>query len=83
VRDDRENPDERHMHAVYRKTLPGHQRLTLDVLHKRGLVEGEAVRRTGLSVTYDWPCFFVRLAFDPKVNFTNEDMTRLSVGTRF
>ena len=26
---------------------------------------------------------FFRIAFDPKVNFTSEDMWRLAVGTRF
>jgi hypothetical protein len=83
IRDNRENPDQRHLHAVYRKSLPHGQRLTLDVLHKRGLVEGVSVRKTGASLTYDWPRFFIRVAFDPKVNFTNEDMVRLAVGTRF
>jgi hypothetical protein len=83
VRDNRENPDQRHIHAVYRKSLPNGQRVTIDILHKRGLVDGEAVRKTGATFTYDWPRFFVRLAFDPKVNFINEDMWRLAVGTRF
>ena len=83
VRDDRQNPDERHMHAVYRKSLGGGERLTIDVLHKRGLVDGESIRKTGATLTYDWPKFFLRVAFDPKVNFTNEDMWRLAVGTRF
>ena len=83
IRDDRENPDQRHMHAIYRKSLPYGQRATLDILHKRGLVDGESIRKTGASFTYDWPKFFVRLAYDPKVNFTSEDMWRLAVGTRF
>jgi hypothetical protein len=83
VRDDRENPDQRHMHAVYRKSLAEGHRLTLDILHKRGLVDGESIRKTGASLSYDWPRFFVKLAFDPKVNFTNEDMWRMSVGARF
>ncbi len=83
VRDDRENPDERHLHAVYRKSLGGGERFTLDVLHKRGLVDGESIRKTVASLTYDWPRVFLRLAFDPKVNFTAEDMWRLAVGTRF
>jgi hypothetical protein len=83
VRDDRENPDQRHMHAVYRKSLPGGHRVTLDILHKRGLVDGQEIHKTGASFTYDWPRFFVRVAYDPKVNFTGEDMWRLAVGTRF
>lgn len=83
VRDNRENPDQRHIHAVYRTALPNGQRVTLDVLHKRGLVDGESIRQTGASLTYDWPRLFVRVAFDPKVNFTNENMWRLAIGTRF
>lgn len=83
VRDDRENPDQRHLHAVYRKSLAQGTRLTVDVLHKRGLVDGEPIRKTGATITHDWPNFFVRLAFDPKVNFTAEDMWRLAIGTRF
>src|SRR5205814_1224421 len=77
------DPDQRHIHAVYRKSLPGNHRITIDVLHKIGLVDDVLIRRTGASVTYDWPRFFVRLAFDPKVNFTPENMWRVSVGTRF
>lgn len=83
VRDDRESPDQRHMHAVYRKPLSNGQRVTFDVLHKRGLVDGRSIRKTGATATYDWPRFFVRLAFDPNVNFTSEDMWRVAVGTRF
>ena len=83
IRDNRENPDQRHMHVVYRTTLSNGERATLDILHKRGLVDGESIRKTGASFTFDWPRYFVRLAYDPKVNFTTEDMWRLSVGTRF
>ena len=63
--------------------LAGGERLTLDALYKKGLVEGEMIERWGFSATYDWPAFFARLAFDPKANFTPQDMWRLSVGTRF
>lgn len=83
VRDNRQNPDQQHLHGVYRTTLAEGQRLTLDMLYKKGLVDGNPVRRAGLSVSYDWPRVFVRMAYDPKVNFTSQDMTRLSVGTRF
>ncbi len=83
VRDDRDNPDQRHLHLVYRKSLPAGQRVTIDILHKRGLVDGAEIHRTGASFIYDWPRFFIRIAYDPKVNFTSEDMWRLAVGTRF
>ena len=83
VRDDRENPDQRHLHAVYRKPLAGGERITIDLLRKQGLVDNVMIHRLGATVTYDWPRFFVRLAYDPKVNFTVENMWRLVVGTRF
>lgn len=83
VRDNRENPDQRHLHLIWRTLLPDGHRLTLDLLQKSGLVEGEPVERTGLSLAYDWPRWFMRLSYDPKVNFTAQDMWRLALGTRF
>ena len=49
----------------------------------RGLVDGEMIHRAGLTLGYDWPRYFVRLAWDPKVNFTSQDMLRVQAGTRF
>jgi hypothetical protein len=83
VGDNRQNPDQRHLHLAWRKPLEGGQRLTIDLLAKRGLVDGTLVRRLGATVGYDWPRHFVRLAWDPKVNFTVQDMLRLSGGLRF
>ena len=83
VRDNREHPDQQHVHLVYRTRLDGNQRLTLDLLRKTGLVDGVPIQRLGLSVAYDWPSYFVRLAYDPKVNFSPQDMWRLSTGLRF
>ena len=83
VRDNRLNPDQQHVHLVYRTAIADDQRLTLDLLSKTGLVNGGSIHRVGLSVGYDWPRYFVRAAYDPQVNFTPQDMWRLSVGTRF
>lgn len=83
IRDNRLNPDQQNVHLIYRTPVNGDQRLTLDGLYKTGLVSGVTVRELGFSATYDWPRFFVRAAWDPKVNFTPQDMFRLSVGTRF
>ena len=83
IRDNRENPDQRHFHLTSRTPLQGKQRLTLDLLYKRGLVDGQRIAKVGGTVTYDWPRFFVRLAFDPNTNFTTDNVWRLSVGTRF
>lgn len=83
VRDNRLHPDQQHLHLIYRAALPGAHRLTLDLLFKSGLLEGEAIERTGWSLTYDWPRWFLRLGYDPKVNFTPQDLWRLAVGARF
>jgi hypothetical protein len=88
VRDNRQNPDQRHLHWVYRKGLAEQQRITIDLLSKSGNVTDNAgnpfkINKLGASFTYDWREHFVRLAYDPKVNFTNQDMVRVSVGTRF
>lgn len=83
VRDNRLNPDQQHLHLIYRSPLPNGHRLTLDALFKSGLVEGENIQRTGLSLAYDWPRWFMRVSYDPKANFTPQDLWRLAVGTRF
>ncbi|MFL6693719.1 MAG: hypothetical protein ACJ8GO_12235, partial [Ramlibacter sp.] len=84
IADNREHPDQRHLHLNWRGTRPGHERLTLDLLAKRGtLDDGQHIQRLGVSATYDWPRWFVRAAWDPKVNFTPQDMLRVSAGARF
>ena len=83
VRDNRLNPDQQNVHLIYRTPINGDNRLTLDLLSKKGLVAGAPIQRIGLSVGYDWPSFFVRVAYDPLVNFSTQDMLRLSAGVRF
>jgi hypothetical protein len=83
VRDNRLNPDQQHVHLIYRTPLPDKHRLTVDLLLKSGLVEDEHIERAGLSVAYDWPRWFIRVSYDPKANFTTQDLWRLAVGTRF
>ena len=83
IRDNRENPDQQHFHLTSRTALAGKERLTLDLLYKRGLVDGQRINKAGGTVTYDWPKFFVRVAYDPNTNFTPDNVWRFSVGTRF
>jgi len=83
VRDNRQNPDQRHLHAYYRTPLPNGDRLTLDLLYKTGMVDETRIHEWGASVAYDWPRFFVHITYDPKVNFTADNMWRASLGTRF
>jgi hypothetical protein len=83
VRDNRLNPDQRHVHAYYRTPLSDGQRITVDLLHKTGLVGDTLIHKWGLAVIYDWPRFFISVAYDPKVNFTTDNMLRTSAGFRF
>ena len=83
VRDNRQNPDQRHLHFYWRQPLADRQRLTVDLLYKEGKVDDAMIHRWGASLTYDWPRYFVRLAYDPKANFGPDNLWRLSVGTRF
>ena len=83
IADNRQNPDQRHLHLVWRQPMPDGQRLTVDLLHKQGLLDGSTIRRWGTTLGYDWPVFFVRVALDPNVNFTPVTQWRVSGGTRF
>ena len=83
VRDNRTHPDQQHIHLLYRQPLADRRRITVDLLYKRGLVDDAMVRRHGLTIGYDQNRWEVRLAYDPKVNFTARDMLRLTLATRF
>jgi hypothetical protein len=83
TRDNRENPDQQHFHMVYKTPINDRDRATFDVLFKRGLVNGDTINKVGVTATYDWPRFFVRLAYDPNTNFTPDNVVRVSIGSRF
>lgn len=83
TRDNRDNPDQQHVHLVYRAPVNDGDRLTLDLLYKSGLVNGDSIGKFGATITYDWPRYFVRLAYDPNTNFTVDNAVRISIGTRF
>lgn len=54
------------------------QSLSLQVSRARG-----PVPRLGLSVSYDWPRYFVRFTYDQGVTLTPADNLRFSAGIRF
>lgn len=83
VADNRLHTGQRHTHLVGQWPLPGGQRLTIDVLRKSGDGDAGHVSAWGETVTYDFPRFFVREAWDPKQNFGTADVARITVGTRF
>lgn len=75
---------QRTVHLVYGTAMPGNQTLKLGVSAISGWEPaGGSQQRIGLSVGYDWPRYFVKLAYDPQVNFTAKDQVRVSLGTRF
>lgn len=83
VRDNRLNPDQQHIHADYRKPLSDGDRVTVDVLYKNGLVGNATIHKWGVTLVYDWPRYFISLAYDPKVNFSADNMFRTLLGMRF
>lgn len=83
VRDNRLNPDQQNLHLIWRNELADGERFTVDLLAKQGTVDDRFVRRAGLSFNYEWQRWFAKAAFDPKVNFTAQNMLRISTGTRF
>ncbi len=44
---------------------------------------GRGPERLGLSVSYDWPRYFVRLSYDTGLNPLPQDKVRFSAGIRF
>ncbi|MES3010198.1 MAG: hypothetical protein V4738_05420 [Pseudomonadota bacterium] len=75
---------QRTVHLVYGTALAGNQSLKFGISAISGWEPvGGSQQRMGLSVGYDWPSYFVKVAYDPQVNFTAKDQVRVSLGTRF
>jgi hypothetical protein len=83
VHDNRENPDQQHIHLSYRTPFSDNNRFLIDVLIKSGTVENEYIKKVGLMTGLDWGDLGLRFAYDPKVNFTNTDMKRLIFSYRY
>jgi hypothetical protein len=47
------------------------------------LTDAGAISGWGFSANWDWPRWFVRLAYDPHQNFSAQDAWRLASGVRF
>lgn len=83
VRDNRENPDQQHVHLVYRTPFSGDDRFLIDLLYKSGSIERQFIRKYGLVTGFDWGNMGLRLAYDPNVNFTHTDMRRFIFSYRY
>lgn len=82
VRDDRTHTGQTHWHLTARLPV-GRDRLSVDLLRKIGQGDDGQVRAWGLTVGWDFPTWFIRVARDPKQNFSAVDAWRLSTGVRF
>lgn len=85
VQDNRLHTGQTVTHLVWRMSPDDHQRWTVDLSSKRGRASAQDEKVSGgaVSVTYDYRDVFLHLAFDKKVNFTQDDQTRASLGIRF
>jgi hypothetical protein len=82
VADDRFHTGQRDWHANVQIPF-GDAHATLDLLRKSGLTDAGAITGWGFSANWDWPRWFLRLAYDPHQNFSAQDAWRLATGIRF
>lgn len=83
VHDNRNNPDQSNTHFLWKSRLQNSDHLSIDILYKHGLVNEQMINRWGTALEYDRWHYFLRLAYDPNVNFTNDNMIRVTLGLRF
>lgn len=85
VQDDRLNTGQKVTHFVWRFVPADRQRVTVDVFARKGRPSAgeEILAGGGVSLTYDYADVFVRFARDNKVNFTPDNMARITLGFRF
>ncbi|MEB0013975.1 hypothetical protein QN360_09310 [Glaciimonas sp. CA11.2] len=84
IRENRLDTQRKATHFVWRYKPSDLQRITIDTSYKSGFSDdGFFVRGYAISVTYDYDQYFVRLARDQYVNFSANNLNRLSLGVRF
>ena len=85
IADDRLHTGQKHWHLGGRWPVAEFSglRVSADLLHKTGLGDGGPVNAWGWTTGLDWPSVFVRVARDPKQNFSVYDAWRISGGLRF
>lgn len=82
VADDRFHTGQRDWHANVQIPFED-SHATLDLLRKSGLSDAGRITAWGFSANYDWPRWFLRLAYDPYQNFSAQSAWRLASGFRF
>ena len=82
VADDRFHTGQRDWHLNVQ--IPaGDSHATLDLLRKSGLSDAGRISGWGFSANYDWPTWFLRVAYDPYQNFSAQNAWRFAAGVRF
>jgi hypothetical protein len=82
VADDRFHTGQRDWHANVQIPF-GDSHATLDLLRKSGLSDAGQITAWGFSANWDWPRWFLRIAYDPYQNFSAQDAWRFATGVRF
>jgi hypothetical protein len=72
-------------HFVWRDSVSGDTRITMDMFLKQGAIDTGATvhNKFGAAIGLDEKQWFIKLAYDPNVNFTAQRQRRLSFGLRF
>ena len=85
VKDNRLHTGQTVTHAMWRWQMSDAERLVVDLSHKSGRLTQDSpmLSGNGISVSYDFGNQFVKLAREQKVNFSDQDQTRISAGIRF
>ena len=85
VQDDRLKTGQKITHLLWRYHPDNKERLTVDLAYKQGRADAEStlVRGHSLTLGWDWQDYFVKAAIDQKVNFSENNQKRLSIGYRF
>lgn len=85
VKDNRLHTGQTVTHLLWQLSPDDLHRWTVDASSKHGKPSADAdpVSGNALTLTYDNRNYFARLAWDHKVNFSNDDQTRISIGMRF
>lgn len=85
IADDRLHTGQKVTHLVWRRSLFGDKRITLDLFHRSGAnAPGEMLYRgLGVTGTLDVNDWFVRFGKDSNANFTPGDIIRIAFGYRY
>jgi len=85
IQDDRFETGQKVTHAAYRFNAGAQTRWTVDVFRREGRSDTDApmYSATGVSVAWDYQRYQLKFMHDPKANFTEANVKRLTLGLRF